>query len=396
MYSQAIIERNQQALEKRLGLRLRRYTPEQSWAVAEHLGPEPREVTADEAAFIRNEVHLISLDFRYFAERYAIMDLDGGGAGHIKLKESQELVLSRYLAPAEERVAAEVAAGEPTDGLRFYWHKARQLYATTTAIMLIWHRLLSIRDSKALGGVAEDDKLAAYYSRHERLWSSLPWWLRPPLKYESKGEHLVLDGLDSSIWFAAGNQKGGMGQGNQYELQHLTECAFWLDPVTHIDYVLKDTLPQSPRTLAIRESTANGRGDWWHTNTEDARKGLSGWGYIFIPWYAVTEKRRRKPPTSEWRPDETTLRHADMVLRTSPEWLGRQVTLDLEQLYWWESERKNAQRTHGLALFYSNNPATPDESFQHFQNAAFETEQVERWRTGTSVPQMAMEVLIRG
>ncbi len=345
---------------------------------------------------MRNESLLIGIDWKYFAQAYCVMDLDGGGAGHIKLKESQELVLSRYLAPLEESLDLQSRDGGPVDGIRLYWHKARQLYATTTAIMLMWHRLLTIPDSKGLGGVAEDDKLAAYYSRHEKLYANLPWWLRPALKYESKGEHLVLDGLNSSVWFAAGNQKGGMGQGNQYELQHLTECAFWLKPVEHIDYVLKDTLPQSARTLAIRESTANGRGDWWHTQTEDARKGLSGWSYVFIPWYAVKEKRRRRPPSDDWRPDETTIRHAEVVLRTSPDWLGRTVSLDREQLYWWESERKNAQRQHGLSLFYTNNPATPEESFQHFQNAAFEAEQVERWRLGVSVPNMAMEVLMRG
>jgi hypothetical protein len=261
--------------------------------------------------------------------------------------------------------------------------------------MLIWHRLLFIQDSRALGAVAEDDKKTAYYERHRKLYDGLPWWMRPALQFESKDEHIILSDTHSNIYFAAGNQKGGMGQGNQYELQHLTECAFWQMPEYHIDYILKDTLPQSYRTLAIRESTANGRGDWWHNNTENARQKLTGWRYVFIPWYVVREKRRRRAPEG-WRPDQITIKHAERVLDTSAEWTGRTVVLDRDQLYWWESERKEAQRTHGLAMFYTNCPATPEESFQHHQRAAFEAEQIERWRLNTYIPQMGMEVIARG
>lgn len=394
MYSPKIIERNIAATEREFGIKLHRYSPGDSWDISASLGDVPRDIAQQEAAFVQNELLLSKLDFEY-ATRYFQIAIDGGGAGPLQMRESQRLVLDRYLAPAEEKVEAAVAAGEPTDGIRFYWHKARQLYATTTARALTWHRLLFRSDARALAAVANEDQITPLYDRDKRLYDGLPWWMRPSLEFDVKNEHIYLSQLRSSLSFAAGNQKGGMGQGSQFELQHLTECAFWDMPEYHIDYILKDTLPQSPLTLAIRESTANGRGDWWHTQTEDARFGRSSWGYVFIPWYVVRQKRRRVPPL-DWQPDAMTLRHAEMVLNTSPEWVGHTVTLDKEQLYWWESERKDAQRKHALAMFYTNCPATPTESFQHHQKAAFEPEQIEKWRLGTSSPMNATEVAIRG
>lgn len=394
MYSPNVIARNIAAIEKEFKIRLHRYEPGDSWDISASLGDAPRDLSPAEAAFVQNELLMSKCDWEYWT-RYAYIAQDGGGAGPMVLRESQHLVLKRHLAPAQERIEAAVKAGEPTDGIRFYWHKARQLYATTTARTLIWHQLLCRNDSRALTAVANDDQLTPMYDRDKMLYDGLPWWMKPVLEFDVKDEHIHIADTHSRVAYAAGNQKGGMGQGSQFELQHLTECAFWDMPEYHIDYILKDTLPQSPLTLAIRESTANGRGDWWHTQTEDARFGRSSWGYVFIPWYAVSTKRRRVPPV-DWIPDPLTLRHAEMVLRTSPEWVGRAVTLTKEQLYWWESERKDAQRKHALAMFYTNCPATPEESFQHHQKAAFEPEQIERWILGTSSPMNATEVAIRG
>jgi hypothetical protein len=245
---------------------------------------------------------------------------------------------------------------------------------------------------------AEDSQLIGVYDRDKKLYDGLRWWMKPSLdprdgSFDVKGDHIYFGDRRTSITYYSGTTKGNIGQGLQFQIQHITETAYWPNPSYQLDYILDPTLPQSIHTLAIRESTANGRGGFWFDRTEDARHGRSQWSYIFMPWYAVSSKRRRFPPPG-WIPNDLTLQHADLVLRTSPEWVGRPINLAREQLYWWESERKDHQRNNMLAAFYTNYPATPMESFQR-PDSAFPLEQIESWRLGTSIPS-GLEVVHRG
>jgi hypothetical protein len=410
MYSPKIVQESQDRIEREMGWKLKRYEPEQSWGVSASLDAQRRAVldggsfSPDRQRFVDNEMLLCKIDFRYFA-RYINIDLDGGGAGPLKLQESQDIALSRYFAPAEERMWEAVARKEPVDGLLFLWNKARQIYATTLVRAMTFHRLIFTADIKAMVAPAEDQQINPMYERDAKLLAGIPWWMRPSTNdpdnggYNAKDEHISFAGapgrapLHSYLRYYSGTTKGGIGQSVQYQLQHITETAFWPDPFKQLDYILDPACPQSIHTLNVRESTSDGRGDWWHYNTEAARKHETKWGYIFMPWYVVSNKRRRMPPP-DWSPDTLTFQHADLVIKTSPEWLGKTVTLDRQQLYWWETERKEHQKKGALGTFYTNYPATPEESFQHSGNMAFTAEQIEGWRLKCSIPD-GLEVVNR-
>jgi hypothetical protein len=132
--------------------------------------------------------------------------------------------------------------------------------------------------------------------------------------------------------------------------------------------------------MAVLESTAYGRGNFWHDFTERVRKGYSPrWRYVFIPWYAEPEKYRRQPP-DDWKPSEVSLLHAQKVHDTSPEFVGHTVMLAKPQLYWWESTRAELQKGNNLAFFLTNYCASPEESFQHSGQSAFGPELLEDLR----------------
>lgn len=256
---------------------------------------------------------------------------------------------------------------------------------TALSRIILCHRETNYRHIRGMAASVDDDKIMELYDRDKLCINSLPFYLKPEIGYDVKGEHIYFDKLDSRMLYQQSRQQSGLGQGRQFDIAHLTECAFWPYPnMIELDFF--PTLPLGINTLCILESTANGLGGWWYDFTEDVRKGLQRrWKYIFAPWYIETKKNRATPPT-DWTPSDLTMKHARRVYETSRVYTGRDVLLEKEQLYWYETERDAARRRGKLNLFLTNFCATPEESFQHTGASQFSVDVLERIRLGVVVP----------
>jgi hypothetical protein len=333
--------------------------------------------------FIRNERVMCRFNFRYWAERYGTLAKDGGGIGKFTNPwESQEILL-RFIAKIEESIMDAFERGEPIDGILVVLAKARQLGATAIGRLLLMHRLTLQNNRRAMSASVDDDKIQELYDRDKLIYDSLPFWLKPALKYDEKRQHIHFEASDSRSLYQVSSQKSGLGVGRQFDCAHLTELSTWNDAYkVELDFF--PTLPQSLSTLGILESTAYGRGNWWHDFTERVRKNASPrWRYLFIPWYAEASKYRRQPPP-DWQPNEVSLLHAQKVFDTSEEFVGHPVMLARENLYWYESTRAEYQQGNNLAFFLTNYCSTPAESFQHSGQSAFSPELLEELRLHAS------------
>lgn len=394
MYSEQIVQKRVERVEKQLKIKLKR-TPvgevDQKRADLERIldekGEPTRGFSQEEVTFIRDERLLSKLDFNYWYHRYATIQKDGsvgGGVGRPALWESQKLALKR-LASIEMDNYDAWQRGESVDGICVVMHKARQLGATALSRLLLVHRMVNYRHVRGMAASIDDDKIMELYDRDKLCINNLPFYLQPAIGYDVKAAHLYFNRLDSRVLYQQSRQQSGLGQGRQFDIAHLTECAFWPYPnMIELDFF--PTLPLGINTLCILESTANGLGGWWYDFTEDVRKGLQRrWRYIFAPWYIETKKNRAHPP-AEWKPAKMTMQHARKVYETSRELVGRDVLLERDQLYWYETERAAYQRRGKLNIFLTNYCATPEESFQHTGSAQFSVEVLERIRLGTKEP----------
>lgn len=387
MYAASVIERSVARYESTSGHRLLRLPPGKVDDWIAHLAPiwdeakgrTKRALLPEESAFIRNERVMSMLDFRYWAERYGVLAKDGGGLCKFTSPwESQEILL-RFIAKVEQEIVDAALRNEPIDGLLIVLHKARQLGATAIGRLLLMHRLTLQNNRRAMSASVDDDKIQELYDRDKLIYDHLPWFLRPVLLYDEKRQHLHFEKSDSRSLYQVSSQKSGLGVGRQFDLAHLTELSTWLNAgAVELDFF--PTLPQSATTLAVLESTAYGRGNWWHDFTERVRKGQSPrWRYVFIPWYAERSKYRRQPP-ADWVPSELAMLHAQKIHDTSHEFMGTTIMLPRENLYWWESTRAEYQKGNNLAFFLTNYCATPEESFQHSGQSAFGPELLEDLR----------------
>jgi len=264
------------------------------------------------------------------------------------------------------------------DGILICDHKARQVFHTQLARMLMLHRCTRFSNQRCAAISVDEEKVGELYRRDKIIFDNLPWFLRPALKFDVKNAHLEW-GTGARVEYFQNNKKSSLGQGKQFDFGHATELSEYENPYS-MDIDFFPTLPQSPNTLCILESRANGRGNWWHQFSEKCRKGQkSRWTYCFIPWYAEPKKYRRTPPVL-WQPSEVALLHAKLVYDTSPEYMGSNIVLSREQLYWWQTTRSEYANDGKLNFFLTNYCSIPSESFQHSNMSAFSTEAIERMR----------------
>jgi hypothetical protein len=393
MYSERISQKSIEAIEAKTKIKLIRYDAPKVSEWSAHLdslvnfkGELARPLKREEHEFIRNERLVSMCDFLYWAPRYCSIVKDGGGVGKLDLWESQRLAMQK-IARCEEQMHEDAAKGYPVMGIKAVAHKSRQLGMTMLARGILMHRVTLAQHQRCMSASVDDDKVMELYDRDKFILDNLPWWLKPSVGFDVKAEHLYFDKLNTRILYQQSQQSSGLGQGRQFELSHLTECASWKYPkMISLDFL--PTIPQSINTFSFEESTAQGRGNWWHDWTEEVRRGdHPDWIYIFLPFYAEKSKYRMQPP-DDWVPAEITQQLAKRVYKTSPEWVGKNITLDRQQLFWYETMRKSAHKSGELPLFLTNYCATPEESFQHTTASPFSAELIERLRMGISQPEV--------
>lgn len=359
-----------------------------------------RDLDNEEEGYIRNEINLCKANYLYWATRYCKIKTKNMDLVVIKPNAGQQLFLKKA-AQAE----FDAITGKSGDGIIFMVLKARQLGISTISDSIIAHRCFFYGNSTALIAADVDERTQNLYEILVRILDNLPWWARPrsvdPKRdYRAKGKLLTFADQDSVIRIGSsanmqggdsGQDKGSIGTGMTLPLVHLSELALWQNP-WQIDDALMPSIPMSPRTFAIFESTAKGRGNWWHEKWEDSKRGLGRRRAIFLPWYTDPDTYKLPAPL-DWTPSDRALAHAARVLETSPRWVDRSVTLTKDQLYWWEKTRAEYVSGRVLHKFLAEYTADDLESFQNSAIGVFPSELIDDMRE--SINRMPILIEIR-
>lgn len=343
-----------------------------------------RDITSEERVFIENEKLMTKVSFEYWAARYCTINVKGHGVDTLhQFLDSQRFVLDRIA-----QIELDIMEGRHRDGILCNILKAsRQVGVTTLSTAIGAHRFTT-RDHQ-YGLIASDTPgeqgSGFIFGMFEMMLENLPWFLRPVEKSHVKNEEIEFDG-GSHIWVGAGKsmkgitgKRGQLGRGKTYSFVHLSELSTW-EIAGQIDSALLPTMHSSPNLFALFESTAKGRGDWWHRHwriCSSARTSFRDFRNIFIPWYA--EAKLASTPPADWVPADTTLAHARRCEESAPRWFGHKISLTPEQLYWYESTRAYYESKDDLISFLEEfGAADDDECFQHAGRGIFKPAQIQK------------------
>lgn len=360
---------------------LRPYNPEEQW-------------------FIRNEILLCRLDFRYWVARYCwILSAED------KRREGSSTSIVRFQPWKSQEIFLDIVSEMEEAGIAIVIQllKARQLGMSRIVSLMILHRLIFYGDVNAIMASSRPDKSHLLATMLKFTLSRLPYWMKPGVVKEREGSTTGLLEFDngSGVTIQHGAQTSGIARGTTPRIFHLTELAEYIDAKSIVDSALMRAFHDRPDALGVLEGTAEGENNWWHDKWLSSKsgwpEGRSRFRPLFLPWfvgglYPTETWLRARPIPADWRPAPWALKHrevAEAYVRLTPylaKRLGSDWRMTVEQLWFYEVEREQAIRERRLPQFLQEMPANDDEAFQHTGISVFDTETV-TYYTDTALQQ---------
>lgn len=171
-------------------------------------------------------------------------------------------------------------------------------------------------------------------------------------------------------------------RGADISMAHLSEVAFWKDTSarTPADLVRSvcSGIPMAPMTLIALESTANGVGNFFHSEWLRAKAGDSAFVPLFVPWHAI---EAYTAPVSN-----------PSAFASALDEYGRDLWnrgLCLEQIAWYMAKRRESASAQAMMAEY---PSDDVEAFVHSGDAVFSREAIESLRRKCRPPRMRGEL----
>ncbi len=175
------------------------------------------------------------------------------------------------------------------------------------------------------------------------------------------------------------------------KMVHFSEMAFYPHTERNNPELLESSIISSltdgPYTMIIRESTANGVGDYFHEQWEKAKNAESAYDAFFAPWFEIPlyeEYFDGKYYMHNGRKKKGTI--SDFILTfTKYEWnlWNNHPDCTLENLNW---RRKKAATMPSESKMKQEYPSDDIEAFQDSGSPVFKSEDVEAMRAGCCPP----------
>jgi hypothetical protein len=206
----------------------------------------------------------------------------------IRPKDSRPIQLVLNAAQLHIHAQAE-SQREKTGRVRAIVLKGRQQGCSTYIEGRFYWLTTHHRGRRAFILAHEQEASNNLFEMAQRYHDNCPQIVRPSTG-AANAKELHFDALDSGYKVAtAGTKAAGRSQTIQYF--HGSEVAYWPFAESHASGVMQ-AIPDLPGTEVWLESTANGRGNYFHTQWKKAESGESDFIPIFVPWFWQPEYRK--------------------------------------------------------------------------------------------------------
>lgn len=276
-------------------------------------------------------------------------------------------------------------AGRP---IRIILLKARQWGGSTLVQMyMAWIQCCHRRSWYSLICAHLKDTSASIRGMYSRLLEFYPPELwegdsEPCFKaYEGSQNMRMIAGRDCVVTLASAERPDSV-RGGDYAMAHLSEMAYWADtPSRQPDDVIRAVcggVALVPYSLVAVESTANGVGNYFHSEWLRCRSGEGDKHAVFVPWFEIDIYRLEPPDAAAFA---ESLSPGEMRL-----W---ETGLTLDRLYWGRRKRAEYATDQQMQAEY---PADDSEAFVTTGAGVFDPADIEALRDGCEAPSFRGEL----
>ena len=278
--------------------------------------------------------------------------------------------------------------GEP---IRIVMLKARQWGGSTLIQMyMAWIQIIHRENWHSFICAHVKDTSATIRGMYSRMLGNYPteyWPCEEPPQFNSYERSLntrVISGRDCRVTLGSCESQEA-ARGNDIAMAHLSEVAFWRDtnqrsPEDFIRSVCSG-IPLEPLTVIALESTANGVGNYFHSEWLRAKQGESAYRPVFVPWYEIDMYRLELKSYEDKARVISQMDDYEMHL-----W---EMGCTLGQIAWYHAKRREMSSHRAMMAEY---PTDDIEAFINTANDVFGREAVELLRRGCCGPQLTGEI----
>ena len=245
-----------------------------------------------------------------------------------------------------QKVNDQYAQGKP---IRIVVLKARQLGISTVSEALMFAWVMLHQQTYGLVIAHEIDASEYLLNMTKLYWETFPFKSLYTTKYVSRKE-LAWEETGSSIRIAtAKNMRAGRSR--TINAMHGSEIAFW-DRPDEMMLGLRQTIPNTAKSMIVLESTANGVGNWFYDTWQAATANETDFEPMFFPWwehpeYTASAANLKRELLSDLDSDERVL---------------KKIGVDDDHLVWRRWAVRNLADSN-LERFMQEYPSTPEEAF---------------------------------
>lgn len=323
---------------------------------------------------VRSRDEYIKLRFRHDFEFWTITCVKirhkvKGGRVAFRLNRPQRRVLAMF---EEQRMA-----GRP---LRIIMLKARQWGGSTLVQMYFaWIQCVHCRNWNSLICAHVRNSAANIRGMYSQMLNDYPRELwegeeKPEFRpFEGSATTREIAGRSCNVTLTSSYGQDS-SRGLDIQLAHLSEVAYWRDTDQNSpsDFVraVCGGIVDAPLTAIVLESTANGTGNFFHSEWLRATAGESDKQAVFVPWHEI-EMYSMKIERSIGE----FLREMD-----SYQWELWEKGLTLEQINWYRHTRRSYTSHRDMMAEY---PTTDVEAFSVTGSGIFDSAIIDRLMSGT-------------
>lgn len=224
----------------------------------------------------------------------------------------------------------------------------------------------------------EDEATKRLFSKVEFFLEHMDDSLKQFLSLRTDSAHTLVNEITNSRFYIGTAGAKAFGRGDTVHYAHLSEVSRWKDQGRVATNLLRAVPLNDPNTWIVKETTANGQGNWHHVEWNREVDGKSEFKPYFAPWFKYEGYRIPGAVV----PKETLDDEEMHLLKRHPE-------IDGEQLAWRRKMIRTLTSENGRSpeeMFKQEFPADPKEAFLFSGNPVFPTDAIQNYKDEAKSP----------
>ena len=269
-------------------------------------------------------------------------------------------------------------AGQP---IRIILLKARQWGGSTlTQIYMAWIQLFRKTGWNSVIAAHLKDASANIKGMYSKLLENLPSWCSDEMPeftpFQRMANTSIIGSVNCKVTIGSSETPNSV-RSSDLTMAHLSEVAYWKDTkekkATDLVRSITSSILPVEESIIVLESTANGVGDYFHTEYINAKNKVSDKTALFIPWYDI--EIYRLPLKENAFEFYSSFNDYEKYLWDSG--------ATLEAIKWYRAKRKEYQQDSDMQSEY---PTDDVEAFTFSGETVFERNSIELLRKHCEPP----------